>query len=240
MGQMLSVFTHECRNLLQLSQANLEMLSLELEDMKSSSSMCFEQAQYHLDRAQGAHNKMRRLFEDLRRFSAAIVLEPEACNMGQVLQQAVRDVTAAAPEKHIRVDCITNGTDLRCQADPLRMDQVFCNLLENSVAACPEVVAIQIDWRHTQLGQQPALQITLSDNGPGFSAEQRQRAFEPFYTTKSQGTGLGLAITKRIIEAHGGQITIADTGNDGAQFRITLPRGLAEGVGRSSSANHWA
>jgi signal transduction histidine kinase len=68
-----------------------------------------------------------------------------------------------------------------------------------------------------------AIEIRVRDNGPGLTATARQNVFEPFFTTKTKGTGLGMAIARRIVDAHGGQISI---GNDsaGAEFIITLKR----------------
>ena len=61
-------------------------------------------------------------------------------------------------------------------------------------------------------------------NGPGFTPQQRQQAFEPFRTTKAKGTGLGLAIVKRLVEAHGGTIAIEEGVGGGAGVTLTLPR----------------
>ena len=65
----------------------------------------------------------------------------------------------------------------------------------------------------------------MRDHGPGLGAEQRQRLFEPFYTTKTKGTGLGLSIAKRIVEAHGGRIAVGEGGCPGAEILLTLPQG---------------
>jgi signal transduction histidine kinase len=87
--------------------------------------------------------------------------------------------------------------------------------------------------REAPLGGRPALQVAVRDNGPGFTPEQRQRALEPFFTTKVKGTGLGLAITRRILEAHGGSIAIETDGSQGgATILLTLPRQQAEVAGR--------
>jgi nitrogen fixation/metabolism regulation signal transduction histidine kinase len=64
--------------------------------------------------------------------------------------------------------------------------------------------------------------IQVADNGPGFEAEIKDRAFEPYVTSKSKGTGLGLAIVKKIIEEHGGMIIAENTGS-GAILRVRLP-----------------
>jgi signal transduction histidine kinase len=112
---------------------------------------------------------------------------------------------------------------LYCSGDRFRLEQVFRNLFENALAACPAPVRIEVRCVESVLRRRPALRLAVRDNGHGLTPEQRGRAFEPFYTTKSQGTGLGLAVTKRIIEAHGGQISVGDVGSGGAEFVILLP-----------------
>ena len=65
--------------------------------------------------------------------------------------------------------------------------------------------------------------ISVQDSGPGVAAEDRDRVFEPLFTTKAKGTGLGLAICRQIIERHGGSVDLLDDGTTGATFRIRLP-----------------
>ena len=68
-----------------------------------------------------------------------------------------------------------------------------------------------------------SVEITISDNGPGFREDILQRAFEPYVTTKARGTGLGLAIVKRIVEEHGGKISAENAATGGARIRVLLP-----------------
>jgi two-component system sensor kinase FixL len=68
-----------------------------------------------------------------------------------------------------------------------------------------------------------AVSVTIADNGAGIDAEAKDRLFEPFFTTKARGVGLGLSVSKRIVEAHGGQITVESEREHGAQFTIVLP-----------------
>jgi signal transduction histidine kinase len=72
-----------------------------------------------------------------------------------------------------------------------------------------------------------AIELLYRDNGPGLTAEQREKLFEPFFTTRAEGTGLGMAIAKRIVEAHGGQMSVSNNAKCGAEFAITLPRHMA-------------
>ena len=65
--------------------------------------------------------------------------------------------------------------------------------------------------------------ISVMDTGVGIAPENRRRIFEPYFTTKAKGSGLGLAIARRIIEAHGGKITVSGEAGHGCCFQIALP-----------------
>ena len=68
------------------------------------------------------------------------------------------------------------------------------------------------------------VELIVIDSGPGIDAKTAEQLFQPFFTTKSSGMGLGLSICKSIIEAHGGQLTVASREPQGAVFRVELPR----------------
>ena len=119
----------------------------------------------------------------------------------------------------------TKEANLNHSIDAFRIEQVFRNLFENSLAAASDPVRVVVHCAETTIDDDvPALQIAVRDNGPGLSQEQKQKIFDAFYTTKPKGTGLGMAITKRIVEAHGGQIAVGEEYRGGTEFRITLPR----------------
>jgi hypothetical protein len=67
----------------------------------------------------------------------------------------------------------------------------------------------------------PFIQLSICDNGPGLTDEQRRRIFEPFFTTKTHGTGLGMTLCQRIVEAHGGTIGLGS--GSGTQIIVTFP-----------------
>jgi len=71
-------------------------------------------------------------------------------------------------------------------------------------------------------------EITVTDAGAGMDEQTRDAIFAPFYTTKARGIGLGLAVTKRVIEAHGGTITVRSTPSVGSSFTIAVPAAAAK------------
>jgi two-component system sensor kinase FixL len=106
----------------------------------------------------------------------------------------------------------------------VQLRQVILNLVLN---ACEAMVDTPADRRtlaiETKRVMPEEVQVSVADNGPGFSDEMLRRACEPFNTTKANGLGLGLAISRSIITAHGGQLIAANNTDKGATVTLTLP-----------------
>lgn len=105
--------------------------------------------------------------------------------------------------------------------DPMQLKQVFMNLLLNAVDAMPEGGTLVLKTSFNETAR--AVAVAVSDSGKGIEPSVRDKIFQPFFTTKAKGTGLGLAISKRLIEEHGGTISIESSKGAGATFRISLP-----------------
>jgi two-component system, OmpR family, sensor histidine kinase KdpD len=116
-------------------------------------------------------------------------------------------------------------------ADPVQLDQVLTNLLENAARFSPpggEVLIAVAPWR------EGGVQVRVADEGPGVPPEERERVFEPFYRRddgRRTGSGLGLAIARAIVTAHGGRIWIEGTPLGGAAVVFELPSGEASATG---------
>lgn len=141
------------------------------------------------------------------------------------LWQAVRDITAVvvpATGRSVEVQFDLQGVGVvECVPDELH--QAIGNLIQNAAEAAPtdggivRVVGRQLD---------DYVELQIADNGPGIAAADRQRVFEPFFSTKGpgRGMGMGLTITRRVIQAAGGQIRIDAPPTGGTCFVVTLPR----------------
>jgi len=116
------------------------------------------------------------------------------------------------------------GTGLECPVDLFSLERVFRNIFENCLAACADPVRIEVRCSELLRDSKAFVQVAVHDNGPGLTAEQREKIFQPFYTTKRHGTGLGMAIAKRIVETHGGRIAVGEGASPGAEIVIWLPR----------------
>ncbi|MGB5811501.1 MAG: ATP-binding protein [Polyangiales bacterium] len=122
----------------------------------------------------------------------------------------------------VRVDRATKPMHVRM--DPMMLRRGIDNILRNAIQA---VYAINpTGGGHVFVRAYPldgCAFIEIRDNGPGIPADDRERVFDPYYTTKTEGTGLGLPIVKKVVLEHGGEVTLDAAPEGGARFRIELP-----------------
>jgi two-component system NtrC family sensor kinase len=105
-------------------------------------------------------------------------------------------------------------------ADPMQVKQVFLNLILNAVDAMRDGGTLRLTTQYEE--ETHSIIIKIADTGKGIGTDAMDKIFQPFFTTKPRGTGLGLSISKRLIEEHGGVITLKST-DRGTTFIINLP-----------------
>ena len=103
--------------------------------------------------------------------------------------------------------------------DANQLKQAFLNVIGNAIQSMPD--GGRIDFSTEQLGQ--TIVVTVKDDGPGISKEVMSKMFVPFFTTRKAGSGLGMAVTRRIVENHGGSISVNSEMGTGTTVGITLP-----------------
>jgi signal transduction histidine kinase len=119
---------------------------------------------------------------------------------------------------------ITLQTQWKDDLSPMRMDsekltQAFINIMKNGMQAMEKGGILRIEAHSFK----DRVSVVISDSGPGIPPEQKEKIFNYYYTTKEKGVGLGLPIAHRIIEAHGGQLTVESKVGVGTKVTITLP-----------------
>ncbi len=115
-----------------------------------------------------------------------------------------------------------------------KLSQVFLNLILNAIDAVPKRGTISLHIKKLD----NALRVTVADNGPGVPAEEREKIFTPFFSSKDGGTGLGLSISRKIIESYGGEITFSECEDGGSCFTVSLPDRTLKGdiIGEAPAA----
>ena len=119
-------------------------------------------------------------------------------------------------------------------ADPEAIRRALANLIDNAAEAMQGSLLRVLGLRTALSEDGAAVEITVSDTGPGLSDEIRERLFLPYYSTKRRGTGLGLSIAAKIVQEHGGTISAEANTPKGARFLMRLP--LMEPVPSSRAA----
>jgi signal transduction histidine kinase len=108
------------------------------------------------------------------------------------------------------------------EGDDVLLRQAFSNLLRNALESCAAQSLTPVVVIEGQVSRdEGSCTLVVSDNGPGFSEETRDRVFHPFFTTKPQGTGLGLALVQKIVVSHNGRVTAGN--GPGGRITIVLP-----------------
>ena len=228
-GRMANMVAHDLRNPLSSIKMTLQMLAgngddLPLDEEQELCAIALDQVRY-----------MEAILGDLLSYSREQTLKPAWVDAPALVEAALSG--AERGEKASRVACkieIAAGLPkMRVDADRLR--QVLSNLLANAKQAAesgasgsPRVV---VRVRFEDGAARDRIRFEVEDNGSGIDPGECEHAFEPFYTTRAQGTGLGLAIVRRIVEQHGGHVSLERSREGGTRAVFVLP--VAEDAKRS-------
>nr|MDO8083009.1 PAS domain S-box protein [Candidatus Freyarchaeota archaeon] len=156
-----------------------------------------------------------KIVSELLEYSREIQLELTRTNPKQVLKDTL---TYIKVPRNIRLLDFTVD-EPKIMVDAQKMQRVFANIIQNSIDAMPEGGELTIkSWEANG-----NLEIAFTDNGIGISKENMEKLFKPLFTTKAKGIGLGLPICKRIVEAHGGSVSVESVVGKGTTFTVTLP-----------------
>ena len=143
-------------------------------------------------------------------------------NLNLLVTEALVLGDAASHESGIRIEKDLGHNLPQVAVDPVQIQQVILNLLQNGIEASRSSGGNAVVIRTGSIDGE-RLELSVRDSGAGVSAENAPRLFEPFFTTKKEGMGLGLSISRSIIEAHEGRLWFTPDPDGGAIFRFTLP-----------------
>lgn len=216
-SEFIAVLAHELRNPLAAVLSGLEVLKLR------------EKGSPEVHQMMDAHLAILvRLLDDLldttRISKNRFVLERETVRLQDVLERSLEMALPYLIErKHVFVRTVS-GEDMWVYADPVRLEQIFVNLINNAAKYTPEGGRIQVS---AELSHGEVV-VRVRDNGPGIAPERMREIFEPFAGTaqrngSSGGLHIGLSLAKRMVELHGGRIEVVSALGAGSEFIVYLP-----------------
>jgi signal transduction histidine kinase/CHASE3 domain sensor protein len=192
--------------------------------------------QEYLSRIKFSTNRMRILIDDLLQFSRTTKTEKifKSCNLNELLENAKQELAQIIEDKKAKID---NNELPSFNAIPFQIQQLFINLIGNSLKYCKENIAPIINIKNEIISasneelvpnnKNKYYKITIQDNGIGFEQEYANKIFLLFNrlhnTNKYEGSGIGLAICKKIVENHKGYIFAQGTPNEGTLITLYFP-----------------
>ncbi len=170
-------------------------------------------------------DRVERSISHLLRYAREEEMQVRTMRLGEVVEGALETFRDRVERGGVRLEHEI-AAEAEMEGDPEKLRRVVINLVGNAFDALEEG---QIGDPRIDVGVGESLAgnevwLRVRDNGPGLDEETQRKMFRPFFTSKANGTGLGLAITRKLVDAHGGQIEVQSTPGEGAEFTVTFPR----------------
>jgi two-component system, OmpR family, sensor histidine kinase KdpD len=215
-GALLRSVSHDLRTPL----ATIRAVATDLRDVNlHSESTRQELLKSVSDEAERLDRLVGNLLSMSRIEAGSMRIEQQVVDLAELLQLGVLRASPLIPQAVVEVD-IDHDLPL-VDGDPVLLDEVISNLLENSARYAPPGSTVSVELTATQAR---TVTLRVHDQGLGIDPANAELIFQPFWRgPDSKSSGLGLAIARAIVEAHGGSIGLVDTNGEGATFEVRLP-----------------
>jgi signal transduction histidine kinase len=214
LGNLAATVAHEIRNPLNAISMGLQRLKVEFQPTDDQ-----EQYSRVTELMLGEVHRLNSIVEQFLSLARPLEIKHEALRVQDVLNELATLVEGEAQQSKVQIRVVAPLTLPPLKADREYLRQTLLNLILNGLQAMPEGGTLTLKANMSNGN----FLISVTDTGVGIAPENRTRIFEPYFTTKAKGSGLGLAIAHRIIEAHGGTITVFSETDQGCCFQICLP-----------------
>jgi two-component system, NtrC family, sensor kinase len=217
-GQMAAAFAHEVGSPLSAISTHLQLMAEE--------KSCNEETQRRIRLIQEQVNRITGFVEEMLSETRAAAHAHGRVRVNDILKQLLMFLGQHLDYHKIHLESSFEPALPEIEANAQQLQQVFLNLLNNAADAMPDGGTVRVETRTEQEGQNRSLvAVSIADSGVGISEDERQRLFEPFFSTKElgRGTGLGLSIAARIVRQHEGTISLESEPGRGTTFTIRFP-----------------
>lgn len=218
---------HELKNPLTPIALSAERIARQLDrvQLPAESERVLRQCSAIIAREVGSVKALADEFSQLSRFPAA---RPVSCDLNQVVREGLELFAGRLEGIHVEIDLAPGLPHVNL--DPEQFRRVIVNLVDNAAEAMRDsmVKRLRVATRATA---PDTIELLVADTGCGVSAEDKEKLFLPYFSTKHRGTGLGLAIVSHILAEHGARIRAEDNLPTGARFYVEIPVAVAETAG---------
>jgi PAS domain S-box-containing protein len=213
LGEMISFFAHDVRNPINDISTGLQLLRQRFDENDKNLSV--------IDRLQSDCIKMNDLMESILSFSRQKESDFKPFDILDLIERVSRRFNNKFQKAKIKSKIISNSDETIIMGNLRSIDQVFTNLYSNAIDAMGDEGGELVVKINKKTGPERYVEICITDTGRGIPDEINEKLFQPLVSGKEKGTGLGLAITKKIIDAHGGLISV-ESFTHGTVFTINL------------------
>ena len=219
LGEMASTLAHELNQPLSAIANYVQGCARLLRDMDDAVATKMRAA---LEETARQSLRAGQIIRHLREFVTKGATEKAPENIRSLVEEAGALALVGSRERGMRTVFDFAPGPATVMVDRIQIQQVLTNLMRNAMDAMHDSARRELVVR-THAAQDGEIAVVVEDTGPGISEEISAQLFKPFVTTKPGGMGVGLSISKRIVEAHGGTMTVSRNAAGGATFRFTLP-----------------
>lgn len=212
LGKLTSGVAHEIKNPLNAMVIHVALLREKL-------ARTAPEAKGSLDVLEQEIRRLDRVVQGFLRFTRPEDLQLAAVSLPELLDEVARLVSAEAEANGIEIETRLEKDLPPLYGDRELLQQMFVNLVRNAFEAMPDGGRLELDAR---LGPD-GVRICVADTGVGIDGDMLDKIFDLYVTTKSKGSGIGLSMVYRIVQLHGGEITVESKEGEGARFTIQLP-----------------
>lgn len=212
LGQLTAGLAHELRNPLSTMRASAEILT---KNVAEENEIARELAGFIATEVDRTNSLITRFLE----FARPLKLRLQRTDLAQIIDRAIAELGRHNPPYNVTVYRNYSPGIPALDVDSELMERVVYNLLLNAAQATPAGGAVTVKTRDAG----GSAELSVIDRGSGIVKEHLENIFNPFFTTKHDGVGLGLAIVSKIVDEHGGSISVESEPGQGTAFRVFLP-----------------